>query len=271
MSQEEKPAAVGGRNAEAAPAEKKEETPRKIIYTGTIDLIVDDFDKVEEELTRLVSENKGYISSSDIQGERGVPRSGRWTIRVPEPHFAALVAELSKLGEARRNTKDSQDITENYYDLKERLKTFQIEEEGLRKLYQEKAPSSKLEEIAVLRRELTQIRAQIEEMTGKLKRWDNQVELATVIVTVHDRKDYVPPVVPDFSGSVGRTFQGSIEALVSAGKGLVLAAVALAPWVLVLGLLGAPLWWRFWRASKVRKSAPPPPPPVVTPPPAPSA
>jgi hypothetical protein len=269
--QQEKPADPGRLKQEPVNPEKKEETTGKIIYTGSVDLIVDDFDKVEEELTRLVDEMKGYIAASDIQGERGVPRSGRWTIRVPESRFGALVAALVKLGEARRNTKDSQDITESYYDLKERLKTFQIEEEGLRKLYQEKAPSSKLEELAVLRRELTQIRSQIEEMTGKLKRWDNQVELATVIVTVHDRKDYVPPVLPDFSGSIGRTFQGSIEALVSAGKGLVLAVVALAPWLVVLGVLGAPAWWRLWRAYKARKSTPPPSPPVVGPPPAPSA
>jgi hypothetical protein len=259
---------AGGKGIQENP---KEETPRKIIYTGSIDLIVDDFDKVQEDLTRLVADMKGYIAGSDIQGERGVPRSGRWTIRVPEARFDTLAAAIAKLGEARRNTRDSQDITEGYYDLKERIKTYQIEEEGLRSLYQEKAPASKLEELAVLRRELTQIRAQIEEMTGKLKRWDKQVELATIVVSVHDRKDYVPPVVPDFGGSIGRTFQGSIEALVTAGKGLVLAVVALAPWLVVLGLLGAPVWWRLWRIYKTPKSSPPASPPAVTPPPAPSA
>jgi hypothetical protein len=261
--------------AEAADAQNqpnaKAETPRKIIYTGTVDLIVDDFDKAQEELTRLVADMKGYIAASDVQGERGAPRSGRWTIRVPEAQFDALVAALAKLGEARRNSRDSQDITEHYYDLKERLKTFQIEEEGLRKLYQEKAPTSKLEELAVLRREMTQIRSQIEEMTGKLKRWDNQVELATIVVTIRDRKDYVPPVVPDFGGNIGRTFQGSIEALVSVGKGLVLTVVALTPWLVVLGVLGSPLWWRLWRTYRTRKSTPPPSQPAVTPPPAPSA
>jgi hypothetical protein len=251
--------------------EVKEETPRKIIYTGTVDLIVEDFDKVQEELTRLINDMKGYVAASDMQGERGTPRSGRWTLRVPVANFDALVAAITKLGETRRNSRDSQDITEGYYDLKERLKTYQIEEEGLRKLYQEKAPTSKLEELAVLRRELTQIRSEIEQMTGKLKRWDNQVELATIIVSIHDRKDYVPPVVPDFGGSVGRTFQGSIEALISAGKGLVLGVVALAPWLVVLGVLGAPVWWRLRRISRKRKSTSPLPQPAVAPPPAPSA
>ncbi|MCI0458252.1 MAG: DUF4349 domain-containing protein [Gemmataceae bacterium] len=257
--------------AKQAAAGGQEAAPRKLIYTATIELIVEDFDWAEEELTRLVQEMKGYVAASDLQGERGVPRSGQWTLRVPVAQFDALVAALTQLGEARRNKRDSQDITENYYDLKERLKTFHIEEEGLRKLYQEKAPTSKLEELAVLRRELTQIRAQIEEMTGKLKRWDNQVELATVVVTIRDRKDYVPPMVPDFGGSVGRAFEGSIHAMVSVAKGLVLVVVALAPWLVVLGVLGAPVWWRLWRTYKARPSTSPPQQPVVTPPPAPSA
>jgi hypothetical protein len=244
------------------------ETPRKIIYTATIELLVDDFDKAEAELTLLVRDMKGYVAASDIQGERGMPRSGQWTIRIPEARLDATVAAITQLGEARRNRRDSQEITENYYDLNGRLKTFQIEEEGLLKLYQGKAPNSKLEELVVLRRELTQIRAQIEEMTSKLKRWDNQVELATVVVAMRDRKDYVPPVVPDFGGSVGQTFKASINALFHVGKRLVLVLVAVTPWLAVLGVFGAPVWWRLWRTYKARQSAPPAQQSLVAPPPA---
>src|SRR6516165_3827836 len=50
-------------NAAAAPAADKP-TPRKIIYTGVIDLIVDDFDKAELLLRQLVEEHKGYLANS---------------------------------------------------------------------------------------------------------------------------------------------------------------------------------------------------------------
>jgi hypothetical protein len=268
--QDKERAKVEGRQAadKAAGGDGKDEAPRKIIYTGAIDLIVEDFDKAEQELVRLVEDMKGYVGASETKGERGAPRSGRWTVRVPEPRFAELRSAVARLGEARRNSIDSDDVTENYYDLKERLKTFQVEEEGLRDLYKEKAPSSKLEELAVLRRELTQIRSHIEEMTGKLKRWDKQAELATVVVTMQDRKDYTPPIVPDFGGAVGRTFQGSVEALVGVAKWLVLAVVALAPWAAVAAVLGAPFWWRLWRKFRARTTTPPAP--AVHPPPAPT-
>jgi hypothetical protein len=262
---------AGGKGQAGEGRDGKQPLPRKIIYTANVDLIVEDFGKAAEELKQLVAERDGFVATADVQGETGQPRSGRWTLRVPVEHFDALLTALTKLGEARRSTLDSQDISENYYDLKERLKTYQTEEEGLRSLYKEKAPNSKLDELAVLRREMTAVRAQIDEMVGRLKRWDNQTELATVIVSMRDRKDYVPSVVPDFGGSVGRTFQQSIEALVSLGKGIVLVIVALAPWVAIVGVLGSPGWWRLWQVYRAWKNRPALPQPVAAPPAAPSA
>ena len=106
-------------------------------------------------------------------------------------------------------------------------------------------------------------------MKGRLNRWDNQVDLATLVVTMRDRVDYVPAVVPHFGGTVGRAFHGSIEALVAVGKGIVVAAVAVAPWLAILVVLGFPWWPRLWRAFKARKQPPPasptPPAPVPAP------
>jgi hypothetical protein len=75
-----------------------------------------------------------------------------------------------------------------------------------------------------------------------------------VTVKLLDRRDYKPPVLPDFGGTVGRTFEGSINALVVFGKAIVLTVVALAPWLVVLGLLAAPgfVLWRRRRAALTR-------------------
>jgi hypothetical protein len=178
---------------------------------------------------------------------------------VPQGQFDTLVAGVAKLGEALQNRRDSEDVTEGYYDTKERLRTFEVEEEGLRKYYESKAPTGKPEDMMAVRRELTEIRAQIEKMKGRIKRWDNQVELATVVVKVHERKDYVPPsstnapVEPGFGQSLGGTFSGSIDALVAVGKGFVLGVVAVAPWLAIVAVVGSPLWVYLWRARRSRK------------------
>lgn len=237
-----------GEPAQAPPAveEAAQEVARKIIYTANLDLIVDDLDASTRELEKAVEEVKGYIARSEVRGSPGSPRSGSWTIRVPVAKFDLLREALSRLGELRRNSVDSEDITDRYYDMQARLKTNQAEEEALRELLKK---SAKTEDVLAVRKELNTIRGTIEEQQGKIQRWDKETQFATINVSMLDRKDYAPPLVPNFGSSIGRTFQASVQAMVEFGKGIVLVVTALVPWLFVGALVAVPAWWR-WRRRK---------------------
>jgi hypothetical protein len=239
--------AADGKPAPAPAADKP--APRKIIYTGLVDLIVDDFDKGEQQLRQLVEDNGGYVDNSDIYNQPGAPRSGTWTIRVPTKNFDAFLGAVVKFGEVRKRTTNSQDVTDAYYDSAARLKADEAEEKSLLALLEK--TQGKVEDILRVREQLRTVRGQIEQRKSQLQRWDKDVDMATVTVKLLDRRDYTPPVLPDFGGTVGRTFEGSINALVVFGKAIVLTVVALAPWVVVLGLLAAPgfVLWRRRRAA----------------------
>jgi hypothetical protein len=229
-------------NARNGEVQQPEAQPRKIVYTATLELLVDDLDKVEQELTQLVAQENGYIAKSELHGSTGAPRWGQWTVRIPVDHYGAFKDAAVKLGEMRRATSDSDDITDRYYDLKAHLKNDQVEEEGLRKLLLEKSAGGKLEDILAVRRELRTVRGQIEQQQGQMQRWDKETALATITLNIHDRKDYVPPASPGLQASIGRTFEGSLSALQTFGRGLILTVVALAPWLPVLALVIVPSW-----------------------------
>jgi hypothetical protein len=237
------PAVPAGAAVKGAPAEP---VARKIIYTANVDVVVDDFEESVEQMRRLIKEHNGYTAKSDVVGSPGVPRSGTWTIRVPVDRFEDLVKAVSALGELRRNATDSEDITDKYYDLEARIRTDETEEVALRKLLEQAANKDTL---LGLRQELRSIRGQIEVEKGQLQRWSKETQLATVQLSLHDRKDYVPPVTPHFSSTVGRTFQGSLDAMAAFGRGLVLAVVAAGPWLVVLGAVAvvARAGWRWHR------------------------
>jgi hypothetical protein len=232
---------------------------RKIVYIGYLDLVVEEFGKAVEQLETEVKKVDGYVAKSEERGSPRTRRTGHWTIRVPAADFNKLRAALASLGEWTRNAVESEDITDKYYDLKARLKTSETEEEGLRELYKQKAPTSKLEEIVYVRRELYQIRALIETQKGTLERWNKETELATLNVSLLDRKDYVPPTSPAFGTSIGRTIGSSFDALVSFFKGVVLFVVAVVPWLVLLVVPAVPLWRR-WRRRQMHRSSTPPPP-----------
>jgi hypothetical protein len=249
--------------AEGAPALKQanaqqqadEALPRKIIYTAQVDLNVNDFDQATEQLGQIAKQHKGYVAKSYVTGSPGSPRNGIWTVRVPVENFEPFMAAVEKLGELRSSKTDSEDITDKFYDLKAHIKTNKVEEEGLQKLLVEKAPNSKLEDLVAVRRELRAIRAEIEQQEGRLQRWDKESSLATATITLNDRVGYVPANTPPFGTTVTRTFDGSIDAMLMVGKGIVLFVVALAPWLVVLAVPTVPafLWWR--RQLRLHKSA----------------
>lgn len=230
--------------------------PRKIVYTGRVELVVEDFDAAREGLMQQLAEHEGYVARSEVSGRPGEPRRGSWTVRVPVERFEAFRETLKEIGELRRSTLDSEDITDRYFDMSAEVTNLEIREKALRKLYEEKIAASKLSDLLEVDRELTSVRGQINQRKGQLQRWDKETAYATLQIEMQDRKSYVPPTAPDFGTSIGRTFWSSIDALVRTGKALVLVGVAVAPWVGVAAVVILPV------VLLARRRRRPPPVPV---------
>ena len=60
-------------------------------------------------------------------------------VRVPAEHFAELMIAIAKLGELRSNRTDSQDVSEEFYDVEARIAIKKQEEKRLLKILDEAA------------------------------------------------------------------------------------------------------------------------------------
>jgi hypothetical protein len=233
---------------------------RKIVYNGTVQVIVTDFDRAESQFMVLTKEFGAFVANSEITGTAGSPRSGHWRVRVPSERFDEFIAAVAKLGIPQRNTTDSQDVTEEYYDLGDRIKNKRLELETLRDYLKEKRATSRLDEILTIEKELNRVRTELDQLEGRLRRLQDLTALATANVTLQEVKDYVPPQSPTFAGSVRGTFADSVDLLVRFAKGLVIVAVALAPWLAALAVIGVPAWQvgrRYWKPSRPVPTAAP--------------
>jgi hypothetical protein len=234
----------------AAPAIPPAAMPRKIIYTTEIDLVAETLAGAERELGRLVKQAGGYLAETEISGSPGSPRQGRWRARVPVGRFDTFVAAVTRLGELQNIHTNSQDVSEEYYDLEARLANKRVEEQRLLKHLTHS--TARLEEILAVERELSRVRGEIEQMEGRRKMLASVADLATVTITVHEVKDYAPPKAAGLGAQVGRTFHESVSLLGEFLKGLVLCAVGLAPWALVTALVALPLWLFLRRRRALR-------------------
>jgi hypothetical protein len=230
---------------------------RKIIYRATVEIVVEDFDPVQSKVDALVKQFDAYLAKSNISGKPGTPRSGRWTVRVPAERYDAFLEAARELGEVRRVSSDSQDVTEEFYDVEARIRNKKQEESRLIELL--KTATGKLEEVLAVEKEISRVRGEVEQLEGRMRVLADLTTLATVELQVDEIKDYVPEEAATYSTRVRRALQGSIVALKATAQNLSIAAVALAPWLAVLVVVLVPLglWARARRKRRaIRAQAP---------------
>ncbi len=219
-----------GANAQAV-----SQTQRKIIYTATVDLVVENLTNGQNKLTQLVKANNGYIAETNVGGASGEQRTGSWKVRVPVENYEAFMAGAQRLGELQSINSSSQDVTAEFYDVSARIKNKRVEEKRLQELL--KKATGKLTEVLQVEKELSRVRGEIEQLQGRIRVLRDLSSLTTITITMREIKDYVPPAPPTFGTEIARQFSGSVAVMKGVGKGLILLGAALLPW-LPLALIG---------------------------------
>ena len=80
-------------------------------------------------------------------------------------------------------------------------------------------------------------------MQGRLRALANLTTLATVTITASEIKGYIPPQAPTLGTRIARTFSASLDTLREFGEAVLIACVALVPWLPLIALgVGLVVW-----------------------------
>lgn len=253
---------MSGGAEDGLPGEGAATTPegfdRKIIYSADVELVVEDFSGVPDQVVELVKKYGGYIADSNLSGTAGTNRRATWRIRVPVARFEEFVNASKGLGELVRAGTSSQDVSEEYFDVEARIRNKTKEEERLLKLLEERPGD--LEDVIAIERELSRVREELERMQGRMRVLADLTSLTTVSLTIQEIRDYQPPQAPTFTTRIRRAFQESLSGIKSTGENLAIATVAIAPWLVVFGVVLVPIVYGLrarWRQRKLRGATAP--------------
>jgi hypothetical protein len=221
---------ASGQEIAMAPAE------RKIVYQANLRLVVTDFANLESEVSRIVREHDGYLANASIDRTSGEQRSGNWQARIPTDRFDSFLEAASKLGVPESRAQTAQDVTEEFVDLEARISNQKRLEERILQLLDQKEGAIK--DVIAVEQELARVRGEIERMEGRLRFLSNRAELTTVAIFAREQRDYVPPQAPTFASRISETWSDSLLSLRDFGANAVVALVGLAPWLVILAVLG---------------------------------
>lgn|GEM_PF-4216060 len=234
----------------------------KIIYKAYISIEVEEFDTAYNYI-KSIGENSaiGYIQSANSRAVKvsSFPetyrKEGSIVLRIAQNKFYDAVNEISKQGTVLDNRTDTENITDQYYDTKYRLRMYETERERVME-YLKKA--SDLNTMLQLERKLSEITYEIEKLNGTLRSWDNMVQFATITVDIHEKtakSNSEAKAASSYGARLLNTFTNSFSATIKALGDFILLIVSLLPTLIILAIVyfsARPLIQKFFGKKKNR-------------------
>ncbi|MDG4802968.1 DUF4349 domain-containing protein [Micromonospora sp. WMMD980] len=248
---------------------------RSIVYTGTMQVRVDDVDTAAREATTAVTAAGGFVGG-DRRSSQSSDARAVLTLRVPAEKFAGVIDQLAGYGRQERREIRTEDVTEQVVDLDARIATQRARVESARKLL---AQANSVDQLVTLENEVGTRQADLAALEARKRRLADLTALSTITVTFLGRDASTAEEGADLGflsglGGGWAVFRTSVRVLLT-------VLGALLPFAVVFGV---PLWLLLrWRRRRPRRTPPPAAPtppgppfgppggPVSAPPPVPAA
>jgi hypothetical protein len=201
---------------------------RMIIYNGYISLETDDIDGTLNRIRSLAEGYNGYVAGTS-RSMIGNQALADITIRIPQNRFRSTIDDILTYGKVLDERSTSEDVTEQYIDLKARLKNLEILEESLADLLNRTAT---IEEILKVEQELARIRGEIDSLQGQLNYLERNVTMSMIKVSLREPLSPFTPPGMDW----GETFETAIRGLFAVISGLIILIIAILPLIVIIGI-----------------------------------
>lgn len=224
-----------------------------VIYTGTLDVRVDDVDAASRDAQRRVAALGGYLFSQKSTTSGAGP-STTIVFKLPPLSFVGAVDALASLGEETSRNLQADDVSAQVVDLESRLRTAQASLDRTRGLLERAAGMT---DIVNLEREVAARETTVEQIQGQLRVIRAQVAAATLTVTIGEKVKEEPAPEPEPGRSLPGVLDGlraGADALLATLRVIALVLATALPWLVPAVLL----WWigrRVVRVATVRVAA----------------
>lgn len=231
---------------------------RKWIITVNMSAETEDLDALMEALNGKISGLGGYVEDQDsyngsMYSSRRY-RSASLTVRIPAERVDEFTEEMSGIANVVSTNLSREDITLSYVATESRVKALQTEEARLLELMEQAETMADLLEIES---RLTDVRYELENRASQLRLYDNQVDYATIYLSIDEVQEYTPVEEPTVWERISGGFVSSIKGVGNGLLDLLVWVLAKSPYLVILGgvTVGVVVLIKKRKARKATKKA----------------
>ena len=220
---------------ETASAKSAVAEDKKIIRNVSLTIKTSAYDDSMASLTALLAQYGGYLeSSSEYTNSRDL-RTASLTLRIPADSLDAFLDGTGELGRITSRNMSSTDVTANYQDTAARLENQKL---LLARLQALTDTAGDLSDLLALETQLADTQYNIEQLESTLADTDQQVNDATVRVTLNEEAQ---PDLRDETVSLGDRIKGALStgwnAFVSFLQDCVVFLTAALPFIAIVAVM----------------------------------
>jgi hypothetical protein len=163
------------------------EIRKKLVYKGGIEFESKNIEKDYQKISELLPKYEAYLENED-QSKNDYRINYHLTIRVPVDAYDTVYSKISSYAYKLDNRFSRiEDVTEQYYDLKGRLKNQQELEKRYLQLLNK---ADDIKDVLAIENKLNEVRTEIEYLQGQFNYLSKQVSYSTIEVNFYEKLPY---------------------------------------------------------------------------------
>jgi hypothetical protein len=196
----------------------RSEIQQKIVKTGNLSYRVDETNAEYDQVLEMLPSFDAYLASESQN--KGYDRVNyNLSIKVPPQNFDSLINQLMSGKRVDSKWVNSDDVTDQFYDLQSRIDN----KKNLEERYQEiLTKANSVKDILEVERSLNQVRSEIESMEGQFKLLNHRISYSTLDLSFYEILPYTideeqrPGFLARISNALSGGWQGFLSFLVLA-------------------------------------------------------
>ena len=229
---------------------------RKLIKTVYLNAETETFDILMDSLNQQITVLGGYIESRD--SNTGRRQRCTMVIRIPADALADFVEHVNANANVTSSSESAKDVTLDYVDTESKITALETEQARLLELL---AAANSLEDILTIEARLSEVTYELERYASRLRSLSNQVDYATVHLTVYEVEVLTPMEEPTVWQRISSGFSETLTDLGDDLTDLFVWMIVESPYILIYGVVIALILvilrrFRGHRVPRRRKSPP---------------
>ena len=214
------------------------QTNQKLIRRVYINAETEDLEPLLNNLTAQIGALGGYIESQQLHNGSAYSsyrhRSANLTIRIPADKLDGFIGQVQDVSNVVSYNESQEDVTLTYVSTESRIKALETEQERLLELL---AQAENMSDLLEIEARLTDVRYELERVTSQLRVMANQVDYATVELSIDQVKVYTEVEEQTVWQRIGSGFKKNLKNMGENLENFFVWVVTYSPQLVIYGVL----------------------------------